>query len=258
MPEDNLLDLSNDELEALITETGVDVLEEVAKEESVESTATAEQEDEQIEDTKPNKGNLNVALQQERERMRQEREARIQAEAERDAIRQILFDASRGNEETPAEQEEEIDPVLETDRYILSRETKLRKEFEQRLNDLERKQQSELLATKIAADEAELDRKGELDEYYELVNTRDPEHFFYQYVKSTPGALDAIYAHPRPVMRALEIARNLKMRDPEYAATQKQKQKEDLRKEVKQEILNMLKSKVSGQKTPASISKLSS
>ena len=190
--------------------------------------------------------------------MRREREARISAEAERDAIRQILLEASRGREETPAEQEEEFDPVLETDKYIQAREATLRKEFEQRLNDMERKQQGNLVATKIAADETELERKGEIEEYKELVNIQDPEHFFYQYVKATPGALESIYAHPRPAIRALEIARNLKMRDPAYAQSQKSSLKQEIRKEVMQEILGMLKSKTSGNKKSTSISSLSS
>lgn len=251
MDDENLTQTPTEDLEKLFSELEPAEIEKAVKEEGSESAAEPGEALESDEG-KPKNGNLTIALQQERERYRNERERRLQLEARLDTLERFVKPA----EQVESEPEEDIDPYLDTPEFVKKEVEKTRRDFQKQLQEIQAKTQNDLVVSRIQMDEAELERLGQLQEYRELVNLVDPEHFFYKHMQNTPGALDNIYAAPRPAKAALEIAKSLKRQDPKYAADEREALKQELRKELMQELVK----KVKGNKTvsPVGLSNLSS
>ena len=248
MPSDDFKGLSDDELERL----AFDLEEPKAEEPAVEPAESApaapeapETESEltiedlavedvpEVEDPKAPKTiqqNLTRALQIERDRRRE-------AEAERkqllEMLQQFQQPQAKQPEPEPEKVEEAPDPYLDPEAFI-----------DYKLAERDRKYQAEIeslkqanLASKIQASEEDLKRSGELEEYHQLVNLSDANHPFAKMVSQTPNLLDKILAHPRPAQYALEIARNQRMADPEFAKSRVEEFREQIRKEEEAKAL---------------------
>lgn len=247
MDEDNLISTSDDDLEKLFQDVEPEQIESAVKEAT--GSAAVEPEDQGGDgsppDTKSDKsgGDLRVALKQERERIQQERERRVAAEARLEMLEQML----KGQKEDGFESsiiEDEPDPYLETDQYVQFHKERTKQELTTEIAKIEARMQGELIRSKISMDEALLEKSGELDEYRELVNLSDPEHFFAKYVAETPKVLDKIYAHPRPAWYAKELAKNVRaMSDPTYAKAQQDKLEADAEARALRKLLEKIKSK---------------
>jgi len=173
--------------------------------------------------------NLTRALQIERDRRRE-------AEAERKQLLEMLQQFQQPQAKAPEPDpvvEETPDPYLDPEAFI-----------DYKLAERDRKYQAEIeslkqanLASKIQASEEDLKRSGELEEYHQLVNLSDANHPFAKMVSQTPNLLDKILAHPRPAQYALEIARNQRMADPEFAKSRVEELREQIRKEEEAKAL---------------------
>lgn len=247
-----LLELTEGE-EAEEEETEADSKSEVVNEEKSAPSESVESSTE---------GDLNVALRKERERTRAERDARIAAEAKLEQYRareDAWREATRTKDSAKSDDEEELDPVLDAAEITKRELAKQREELRKELEDIRKEQQGALIAHRVATGESDLQRTNELDEYNDLVNIRDPDHFFFQYVSKTPGVLDTIYAAPNPPRYALELARNLKLSDPAYAKQREDKLREKVRAEERARLQELLRNKVKVDKgAPPSVSRMTS
>lgn len=248
MPSDDFKGLSDEELERL----AFDLEEPKAEEPAVEPAESApaapeapETESEltiedlavedvpEVEDPKAPKTiqqNLTRALQIERDRRRE-------AEAERkqllEMLQQFQQPQAKAPEPEPEKVEEAPDPYLDPEAFINYKLAERDRKYQAEIESLKQAN----LASKIQASEEDLKRSGELEEYHQLVNLSDASHPFAKMVSQTPNLLDKILAHPRPAQYALEIARNQRMADPEFAKSRVEELREQIRKEEEAKAL---------------------
>lgn len=176
--------------------------------------------------------NLTRALQIERDRRRE-------AEAERKQLLEMLQQfqqqpkqAQATPEPEPAA-EETPDPYLDPEAFINYKLAERDRKYQAEIAELKQAQ----IASKIQASEEDLKKAGELEEYHQLVNLSDPNHPFAKMVSQTPNLLEKILAHPRPAQYALDIARNQRMADPEFAKSRVESLREQIRKEEEAKAL---------------------
>lgn len=174
--------------------------------------------------------NLTRALQIERDRRRE-------AEAERKQLLEMLQQFQqpqvKAPEPEPEKVEEAPDPYLDPEAFINYKLAERDRKYQAEIESLKQAN----LANKIQASEEDLKRSGELEEYHQLVNLSDANHPFAKMVSQTPNLLDKILAHPRPAQYALEIARNQRMADPEFAKSRVEELREQIRKEEEAKAL---------------------
>lgn len=174
--------------------------------------------------------NLTRALQIERDRRRE-------AEAERkqllEMLQQFQQPQAKAPEPEPEKVEEAPDPYLDPEAFINYKLAERDRKYQAEIESLKQAN----LANKIQASEEDLKRSGELEEYHQLVNLSDANHPFAKMVSQTPNLLDKILAHPRPAQYALEIARNQRMADPEFAKSRVEELREQIRKEEEAKAL---------------------
>ena len=174
--------------------------------------------------------NLTRALQIERDRRRE-------AEAERKQLLEMLQQFQqpqvKAPEPEPEKVEEAPDPYLDPEAFINYKLAERDRKYQAEIESLKQAN----LASKIQASEEDLKRSGELEEYHQLVNLSDANHPFAKMVSQTPNLLDKILAHPRPAQYALEIARNQRMADPEFAKSRVEELREQIRKEEEAKAL---------------------
>lgn len=252
MPDDDFKGLSDEELERLAFDLEEPKAEEPAVEEPAESAPaepevpegeselsiedlTAEDEPETeapAEDPKSPKAiqqNLTRALQIERDRRRE-------AEAERKQLLEMLQKAQQPQVKLPEPEpvvEEAPDPYVDPEGFINYKLAERDRKYQAEIESLKQAQ----IASKIQASEEDLKRSGELEEYHQLVNLSDANHPFAKLVSQTPNLLDKILAHPRPAQYALEIARNQRMADPDFAKSRVEELREQIRKEEEAKAL---------------------
>lgn len=248
MPSDDFKGLSDEELERLALDLEEVKAEEPAVETAAES-APAEPEvpetesdltiedlaveaEPEVEDPKSPKAiqqNLTRALQIERDRRRE-------AEAERKQLLELLQQAQQPKAKEPEPELEKIqppDPYEDPEGFINYKLAERDRKYQIEIESLKQAQ----IASKIQASEEDLKRSGELEEYHQLVNLSDANHPFAKMVSQTPNLLDKILAHPRPAQYALEIARNQRMADPEFAKSRMEELREQIRKEEEAKAL---------------------
>lgn len=174
--------------------------------------------------------NLTRALQIERDRRRE-------AEAERKQLLEMLQQFQqpqvKAPEPEPEKVEEAPDPYLDPEAFINYKLAERDRKYQAEIESLKQAN----LANKIQASEEDLKKSGELEEYHQLVNLSDANHPFAKMVSQTPNLLDKILAHPRPAQYALEIARNQRMADPEFAKSRVEELREQIRKEEEAKAL---------------------
>lgn len=270
---DNLRDLSDEQLEALALDLEPPV-EEAVKE--TDDSAPSEPEVQQAEDIQPEgsddssldvdildddikspkniQQNLTRALQIERDRRR---EAEKQMSQMLEILQRQQTQAPRIEPE-PVAEEIEPDPFLDPEGFIQKKLAERDEIYRREIAELKQAQ----ISQKVSASEEDLKKSGELDEYYQLVNLTDPNHPFYRLVQSNPGVMDKIYAHPKPAQYALEIARNQRMSDPDFAKQRMESLREQIRKEEEakamKKVQELLGKKTSGVTGPQGVSRLSS
>lgn len=198
--------------------------------------------------------NLTRALQIERDRRRE-------AEKQMSQVLELLQRQQAQVPQTlpePVAEEIEPDPFLDPEGFIQKKLAERDEVYRREISELKQAQ----ISQKVSASEDDLKKSGELDEYYQLVNLTDPNHPFYRLVQSNPGVMDKIYAHPKPAQYALEIARNQRMSDPEFAKQRVESLREQIRKEEEAKALKkvqeLLGKKTSGVTGPQGVSRLSS
>jgi hypothetical protein len=198
--------------------------------------------------------NLTRALQIERDRRRE-------AEKQMSQVLELLQRQQAQVPQTlpePVAEEIEPDPFLDPEGFIQKKLAERDEVYRREISELKQAQ----IGQKVSASEDDLKKSGELDEYYQLVNLTDPNHPFYRLVQSNPGVMDKIYAHPKPAQYALEIARNQRMSDPEFAKQRVESLREQIRKEEEAKALKkvqeLLGKKTSGVTGPQGVSRLSS
>ena len=257
MDEDTkLVETSDEELEKLFADVDPEELEKAVTEGDPAPPEEKQETSQETEAKSSQSGDLGVALRQEREKLQREREARIALAARMEQMERLL---SSNKEPAPSDDEQEPDPYIDTPEYVKFHTDKARQEAQAEVNKVRSQMTGELVRSKISMDEALLEKSGELDEYYDLVNLQDPDHFFAKFVEETPGILDKIYASARPAKAALDLARNAKVaRDPEYAKKQESQLLEKAEKAAMKKILEKLKSKSANAKGAVGISDLSS
>lgn len=270
---DNLRDLSDEQLEALALDLEPPV-EEAVKE--TDESAPSEPEVQQAEDIQPEgsddssldvdildddikspkniQQNLTRALQIERDRRR---EAEKQMSQMLEILQRQQTQAPQIEPE-PVAEEIEPDPFLDPEGFIQKKLAERDEIYRREIAELKQAQ----ISQKVSASEEDLKKSGELDEYYQLVNLTDPNHPFYRLVQSNPGVMDKIYAHPKPAQYALEIARNQRMSDPDFAKQRMESLREQIRKEEEakamKKVQELLGKKTSGVTGPQGVSRLSS
>lgn len=270
---DNLRDLSDEQLEALALDLEPPV-EEAVKE--TDDSAPSEPEVQQAEDIQPEgsddssldvdildddikspkniQQNLTRALQIERDRRR---EAEKQMSQMLEILQRQQTQAPQIEPE-PVAEEIEPDPFLDPEGFIQKKLAERDEIYRREIAELKQAQ----ISQKVSASEEDLKKSGELDEYYQLVNLTDPNHPFYRLVQSNPGVMDKIYAHPKPAQYALEIARNQRMSDPDFAKQRMESLREQIRKEEEakamKKVQELLGKKTSGVTGPQGVSRLSS
>jgi len=248
MPSDDFKGLSDEELERL----AFDLEEPKAEEPAVEPAESAPAEPEapeaeseptieglavedepEVEDPKSPKAiqqNLTRALQIERDRRRE-------AEAERkqllEMLQQFQQPQAKQPEPEPETVEEVPDPYLDPEAFINYKLAERDRKYQAEIESLKQAN----LASKIQSSEEDLKKSGELEEYHQLVNLSDANHPFAKMVSQTPNLLEKILAHPRPAQYALEIARNQRMADPEFAKSRVEELREQIRKEEEAKAL---------------------
>ena len=248
MPSDDFKGLSDEELERL----AFDLEEPKAEEPAVEPAESAPAEPEapeaeseptveglavedepEVEDPKAPKTiqqNLTRALQIERDRRRE-------AEAERkqllEMLQQFQQPQAKQPEPEPEKVEEVPDPYLDPEAFINYKLAERDRKYQAEIESLKQAN----LASKIQSSEEDLKKSGELEEYHQLVNLSDANHPFAKMVSQTPNLLEKILAHPRPAQYALEIARNQRMADPEFAKSRVEELREQIRKEEEAKAL---------------------
>lgn len=203
-------------------------LEDLAAE--VESIAAPEADDPKS--PKAIQQNLTRALQIERDRRRE-------AEAERKQLLEMLqqFQQPQAKAPEPAPVVEETpDPYLDPEAFINYKLAERDRKYQAEIAELKQAN----LASKIQSSEEDLKRSGELEEYHQLVNLSDANHPFAKMVSQTPNLLERILAHPKPAQYALEIARNQRMADPEFAKSRVEELREQIRKEEEAKALKKI------------------
>lgn len=271
---DNLRDMSDEQLEALALDLEPEG-EEAVKE--TDESAPSEPEAQPAEDVQPEgmdvgdldidltsvdpkdpkniQQNLTRALQIERER-RREAEKHMSQMLELMQRQQVAPQTQQPTVEETVEVEP--DPFLDPEGFIQKKLAERDEVYRREIAELKQAHVNQ----KVASSEEELRKSGELDEYYQLVNLTDQNHPFYRLVQSNPSLMDRIYAHPKPAQFALEIARNQRMSDPEFAKQRMESLREQIRKEEEEKAIkkvqDLLKKKTSGVTGPQGVSRLSS
>lgn len=203
-------------------------LEDLAAE--VESIAAPEADDPKS--PKAIQQNLTRALQIERDRRRE-------AEAERKQLLEMLQQFQQPQAKAPEPDpvvEETPDPYLDPEAFINYKLAERDRKYQAEIAELKQAN----LASKIQSSEEDLKRSGELEEYHQLVNLSDANHPFAKMVSQTPNLLERILAHPKPAQYALEIARNQRMADPEFAKSRMEELREQIRKEEEAKALKKI------------------
>ena len=264
----DLYGMSDEDLEALafdLNPDSSDKEDESTDESSAEAVADAaddEDEGEQTEEDAPEvqpRGNLTNALREARSETRAERDARIQAETQLRIMEQQLRQLTQYQQPSQQESEEsELSFLEDPDAYIERRMAAKTQDVQRVIDQIK----AENATLKIQMAEAALSPEDQQD-YRELVNLNDPDHFFKQWVDSTPGALQAIFNAQNPVQYALRVARNLQVATNRDVFDSKVKEREaSIRRDERERVLKELQGKVvertkSSVKSPQSVARLS-